>query len=143
MPKYQRVRPDFQAPGPRLLIDNTIELQDDKTRVDFENDDVNADVDEYDPPRLQYYESKKVLGRLYRAIDEQDFLKQLQSQTGTSPHAPSRSIAESVWGYVKGKTELIQWEHWYQFALDTRERYMDPSYTLASSSLPFLPITTF
>ena len=135
MPKHLSVRPDFQAPGPRLLIDNTIELQEDNTRQDFEDDDVDAPVDEYVPPRMKYYKSHKVLGQLYRAIDEHEFLLKLQTQTHTSPHIHSKSIVESVWKYVEEKTELIQWSHWYQFALDTRDRSAIFQIHCTSSSL--------
>ena len=120
MPKYPPVRPDFQAPGPRLLVDNTIELRDDGTR---EEDDENEVRDEYAPPRIRYYKSHKALGKLYRAIDEEEFLVQLQNPTNAAPRASRRSLNESVWKYVEEKTALIQWQHWYQFALDTRDSY--------------------
>ena len=113
-----------------------IELQDDSTREDFEDDNVNALVDEYTPPRMKYYKSHKVLGELYRAIDEHEFLLQLQSQTQMSPGPQSKSIVESVWKYVEEKTKLIQWSHWYQFALDTRDRSVTPQTPYTSSPSP-------
>ena len=138
MPRYPPVKPDFQAPGPRLLLNNMVELQEDANREDFEDD--NEEVrDEYAPPRLRYYKSDKVLGQLYRAIDEEDFLMQLQGPTLASQYTKRRSLVDAVWKYVKDQTKLIQWSHWYQFALDTRDSYEENLIDTMYSYSPHAP----
>ncbi|KAI9037676.1 RNA-directed RNA polymerase QDE-1 [Aspergillus affinis] len=65
IPRMNNYRPDFLAPGPRVSLQG-------RTRINFDelvshpafNDD--DDMEE----RRMYYRSDKILGRLYRAVDE-------------------------------------------------------------------------
>ena len=116
MPKYSNVKPDFQAPGPRVLIDKAIKMED----LDLGEDDADDNLEEspFDPPRIRYYESQKVLGKLYRAIDEHNFFEEIQRQSGRKR---TRSLIDTVWNYVKEQTTLIQWKHYLDFARDVRD----------------------
>lgn len=126
MPKYPKIRPDFQAPGPRVLIERTINFEEeDRTETSLnEEDDELDDVASYEPPRYRYYESPKILGKLYRQIDEQRFFEQLQMQSkipglrGTT----IRSVADAVWVHVRDRTALIQWRHYIEFAKDVKDK---------------------
>ncbi|KAL2195585.1 RNA dependent RNA polymerase-domain-containing protein [Corynascus similis CBS 632.67] len=62
-----RWRPDFLAPGPSVIIrdKSTISLHEHSVPRDLE------DEDDEEGPQHRYYESDKILGRLYRAVDEQ------------------------------------------------------------------------
>lgn len=64
--KSNRYRPDFLAPAPPTNIRN-------RTDIIFEAPTAPAammDEDDEEGPRYQYYRSDKILGQLYRAIDE-------------------------------------------------------------------------
>ncbi|KAH6651893.1 RNA dependent RNA polymerase-domain-containing protein [Truncatella angustata] len=66
--KPPRYRPDFLAPAPPThLKKGTDIIFDAPTRPAADNDD---DEEEDSGPRHRYYKSEKILGQLYRAIDE-------------------------------------------------------------------------
>ena len=85
------------------------------------NDELE-EAESYDPPKIRYYESQKILGKLYREIDEVEFFQQLQSSSESS-HLGGRDIFKAVWRYVEEKTALIEWKHHIELARDIRERY--------------------
>src|SRR5437667_9218838 len=101
-PKYNIVRPDFMATGPRVKIEKDIKLDDVELLREDEEEDIIRDLDP-DGKGYRYYESKKVLGRLYRAIDEQSFFAELQEQTErlSGAGASQKTITERLWDYVQ------------------------------------------
>ena len=123
LPRSSFVKPDFQAPGPRVLIDNTIDLSPGELPGNISDEEEIEELDKISQPRTRYYQSQKVLGKLYRAIDEQKFFQQLQSQTRIPRGAlgGDRSHLDAVWAYVQEKTALIQWEHHLDLARDIKE----------------------
>ncbi|KAI4114603.1 MAG: hypothetical protein LQ345_004646 [Seirophora villosa] len=121
MPKSSNVRPDFQAPGPRVLIENAIKIED----IDAEDEEEDDEDPEESAPSTKYYESPKVLGRLYRAIDEQDFFTAIQRQSQASTSQQHTSLAVRVWDYVKHKAALIQYQHYLDFAREVKDAYED------------------
>ncbi|KAB8216270.1 RNA dependent RNA polymerase-domain-containing protein [Aspergillus novoparasiticus] len=81
MPRVNRYRPDFLAPGPqtRLYNKSKIGLEQHVSHANYDDDD-DADVEE----PYRYYKSEKILGKLYRAIDEQSiWRKHVLSETET------------------------------------------------------------
>ncbi|KAL8871665.1 MAG: hypothetical protein Q9174_002555 [Haloplaca sp. 1 TL-2023] len=125
IPKSSNVRPDFQAPGPRVLIQNSITMQPQSglTVDDEDEEDEGEALDSV--PATKYYESFKVLGQLYRAIDEQKFFEEIQRWSKASNQLEHTSLADKVWAYVHSKTALIQYEHYLRFARDVKEAYED------------------
>jgi hypothetical protein len=126
LPKFPKIRPDFQAHGPRALIEKTINLKEEDQVEDPTNEE-DTELDEvasYEPPRYRYYESPKILGKLYRQIDEQRFFEQLQMQSKI-PGLQGKSISsltDAVWVYVRDRTALIQWHHYIDFAKDIKDK---------------------
>ncbi|KAK4694786.1 RNA-dependent RNA polymerase, partial [Lecanoromycetidae sp. Uapishka_2] len=125
LPKYPKFRPDFQAPGPRVLIEKEINFEDEE---EPSTSDGNKELDEvasYGQQKVRYYESQKVLGKLYREIDEFEILKAIQEHS--LPAIPgrnaARSLSDAVWNYVNERTALIIWEHHNDFARDVKEGY--------------------
>ena len=124
LPKYPKARPDFQAPGPHVLVEKSIALKEE------EEDEVSSpvasneleEVADYGPPKHRYYASEKILGKLYRDIDESQFLAEIQSPSG-SRHAESRSLVDAIWLYVRDKTAMIQWRHYLEFAQNVKDKY--------------------
>jgi len=121
MPRYPRVRPDFQARGPRVLVEKTINFE----KLDaLDAPDEDNEVDElasYGPPKVRYYDSEKVLGRLYREIDERKFFAGIEERSQRTS-LESHSLVDAVWSYVQDKTVLIEWKHYIEFAEDVMER---------------------
>lgn len=101
--------------------------------INFEEADLLTPPDEdnefdevasYGPPKLRYYESQKVLGKLYRAIDEHKFFEAIQEQSRVPSlkTGKTHSLADAVWNYVRDKTALIQWQHYLAWARDVKDR---------------------
>ncbi|KAK3356793.1 RNA dependent RNA polymerase-domain-containing protein [Lasiosphaeria hispida] len=65
LPMADKSRPDFLAPGPWVSIQERSTLEMDEYIAQNDDDDVD------EGPRHKYYASKKLLGKLYRAVDEQ------------------------------------------------------------------------
>ena len=106
-----------------MLIERDIRF---KAKSDEDDDDDDDDIDEDEDistPRVRYYKSNKVLGALYRAIDEQEIFEQIQktSNSLTGNHFSRNSPIDEVWKYVQTATALIQYEHHRVFAQDIRE----------------------
>ena len=124
MPNYPKARPDFQAPGPRVLVEKAISFEEVDSLTPLDEDDELNEVASYGPPRLRYYESQNVLGKLYRDIDEHKFFEAIQEQSRMPRLNPgkTRSLADAVWTYVREKTALIQWQHYLPWAKDVRDK---------------------
>ncbi|KAH0536953.1 hypothetical protein FGG08_006218 [Glutinoglossum americanum] len=125
-PKYNMCRPDFMATGPRVKIDKDIQLDDIELAAGDGEEDIISDLDP-DGKGYRYYESKKVLGKLYRAIDERAFLAELQEQSErlSDTGASRKAIMQRLWDYVQRVTDLIQWRHHQDRARDIKDIYGD------------------
>ncbi|MCJ1396820.1 hypothetical protein MMC11_000010 [Xylographa trunciseda] len=117
LPKNNRLRPDFMAPGPRVEIAETIELADVPT--------TSGDDDEV-ASYYRYYKSNNVLGLLYRAIDEHTFMKELQSSAGYFS-SKNPDIFRSLWTYVQNEIAGFLWKHCTETARDIKEMQVDSS----------------
>ena len=113
------MKPDFQAPGPRVLMENTIRIEDIE---DVENTQEIEELDKYTPPATRYYPSQKILGKLYRAIDEHQLFEEIQQTRQLNDQSdPRRSQLDAVWKYIQEKTALIQYQHFLDFARDIKQ----------------------
>lgn len=119
MQKYSRVRPDFQATGPRVLVEHLISLEKQEAAGELNDGTDNEDEEEIQQT-TRYYTSRKVLGKLYRAIDEHEFLKDIQRQSKLNSGG-IHNLADQVWRYVQKETALVQYRHWLQFAKEVKE----------------------
>lgn len=100
-PKYPRLRPDFMAPSPRAVISQ-------QGHVDFEEDiqeDAALDDLDVDVRPMRFYTSDNILGFLYRAIDEKQFLQQIHNDhellLSSSASASNSSLMKELLTYVK------------------------------------------
>lgn len=122
-PKFnRRLRPDFLAPGPRIIMqDSGPTILDDEELNDEDEDDLTADLL---PRSHHYYTSRKVLGQLYRAIDEERFLRELNVTRASGTYQPDTrvtSLMEKLWGYVRRESITVQWEHYREEAKEIME----------------------
>ncbi|RCI16265.1 hypothetical protein L249_3184 [Ophiocordyceps polyrhachis-furcata BCC 54312] len=67
MPQGQRIRPDFLAPAPPVKMYEHGQV----AHIEDEDGDKDEDDDGMGPTKYKYYMSEKILGRLYRGVDEQ------------------------------------------------------------------------
>jgi len=119
LPKPEKYRPDFEAPGPMVVIEKKGVLLQELPQKD--EDDIDED-DEFTTHR--YYESDKVLGKLYRAIDEKKIMKSIKDRGMIQRISnPGSSVMRSVWEYVKQKCKGFLWEHHREFAQELRDMY--------------------
>ena len=106
MPRYPRERPDFMAPGPH------VKMLEDKPM--FESSEGNIDSDE-EFNVFTYYPSRKILGKLFRAIDERSIFEHVQ-QRKPDPSSDrtsdlSRSVPIGVWSYITDCYSEILWRN--------------------------------
>ena len=138
MPKYSRARPDFMAPGPRVKIQEGPEIA--TVEDDTEKDELLAGAEQ----KFAYYPSQKVLGKLFREIDEVEFLKQVREDAhSVTSHLPGKPLMETVWDHIKHNTMLVQWNHLRGLAEEIRHGYEENLVNLMYeySTQPQQPLT--
>jgi hypothetical protein len=104
------------APGPRVRIAESLHVLEREMESTIE-DDAYEDDDDVNNSKLRYYKSDRVLGHLYRAIDEKAFLDEVQS----CPNTGHLHVLESIWKYVKQQTTGFQWDHYIEDARNIME----------------------
>ncbi|TVY46699.1 putative RNA-dependent RNA polymerase [Lachnellula occidentalis] len=120
LPKGNPWRPDFEAPGPHVTIEknNGIVFETKTFRDPLEQEDEDDEFTNY-----RYYESNKILGKLYRAIDEQAVFQEIQKRASANGITSRSNIIDQVWGYVEKKVQGFQWEDQMDWARDIRDMY--------------------
>jgi hypothetical protein len=117
-------KPDFMAPGPKVEITkahNVSELLDLEYRQKVEPLDAFQALDQTDRPK-KYYQSEKVLGKLYRLIDERKFYQNIQKVWQERPHVDT-CILQNALNYVLYKTKTIHYQIHKAVALEIRDIY--------------------
>ncbi len=107
------------ATGPHVVVEKEAIFLDEEPRPD---EDAIAALGD-GRTQYRYYESQKVLGKLYRAIDEVAVFRELQKQSSSlgKDDLSSQSIMQRLWSYVQNETCLIQWRHHQDWARDIQE----------------------
>lgn len=124
-PKYDRIRPDFMAPSPRVFIDE------DPGLLQFEEaleEDQALEELEVEVSPIRYYRSTRALGHLYRAIDEVQFLQSMQQE-----HAKllldfsSFMLPQKLLAFMLDQTRQygIGYRHHTDLAVEIRAGYED------------------
>jgi len=118
MPKNNNCRPDFEAPGPHVMIEDRKEIffEDSKYRDPQEQGDDDDDFTTY-----RYYESEKILGKLYRAIDERKLFQDIKDRASRHGVTRESTVIDSVWDYVQRVCRIIEWEHLIEWARVIRD----------------------
>lgn len=124
LPKYDRVRPDFMAPSPRVQVNDSGDIEIEE--FDPNDDEAFEGIDEERKP-LRYYRSNKVLGMLYRNIDEKHFIADMQNSHHARRKAvePSHGLMSKLCNYVIQQAEAygVLYDHHLEFARDVRAQY--------------------
>lgn len=115
------------ASGPRVLIQDEIFLH------SPHSSDIDDDIDDSEEtlmPKTRYYESSKVLGKLYRAIDEHKIFLEIHRPSASSTSfgakktKDARSALDLVWEYIHSKTPHVAgWSNYNTFAISAKRGY--------------------
>lgn len=122
LPKFnRRIKPDFMAPAPHVTI-GTLEAS--LQFVQQDENDPHDPVASLDPDqrKLVYYKSERVLGQLYRKIDEKGFYEELRSNTHATKEEQS-SVLDRVLEYVLAASEGVLYAQYLDMAVDVRSDY--------------------
>ncbi|KAH9893857.1 rna-dependent rna polymerase [Xylariomycetidae sp. FL2044] len=146
--KMTKLRPDFLAPVPPTRILKQTEICFD---AEMYTDDQDDDDEDLGPKRYAYYESQKVLGHLYRAIDEtkiwhEDVHIDRRKQQGIGVWDSLIRYAQKISrSYSVGE---IHWRKFVDDAWDIRDYYEDGVSNLTydyseSASMPITELEVF
>jgi hypothetical protein len=118
------LRPDFMAPGSNLVINELGAAELEELDQDDIDDPDGVSVLDADKARNRYYRSDKILGVLYRNIDEKKFFDRMKSDFEAFRHTwGGESLVQKLKRYVERETRGIQWDHHWDFAEQLRESY--------------------
>ncbi len=108
LPRPLKWRPDFLAPGPSVTIHKKSEISMDEHVVQKDEDEESGEGG----PRYRYYESEKILGQLYRAVDEKNIWTQDIKTTATKTGAPG-FWDQMVAALTERVSDIgpIEWQH--------------------------------
>ncbi|KAL8897647.1 MAG: hypothetical protein Q9192_002477 [Flavoplaca navasiana] len=116
------LRPDFMAPGRKIMIEeHGIIFEDEHTDFpDFLDPRIAGE-----PFRKRYYESNKILGILYRSIDERAFFEELHRTSAIlkDDNRVSTGVLQDVWEYVLTEVDDVAWKHWIEYAAAMKDTY--------------------
>ncbi|GKZ35522.1 hypothetical protein AbraIFM66950_006184 [Aspergillus brasiliensis] len=138
IPKGNPFRPDFMAPGPVARIHN-------KSEIALEEYVIQAayDADDDLEPLHRYYKSEKILGKLYRGVDEQQ-IWQDDVQSKVRPNE-DEFWNEFLWSSQErcDKTGKLSWERWLDEARHIRLRYEEAVFSARNnySEHPIEPLS--
>lgn len=118
LPRGNAWRPDFEAPGPHVIIEknNGIVFEGRAFRDPLEQEDEDDEFTNY-----RYYESRKILGKLYRAIDEQAIFNEIQRRSAEHGASSRSTVIDNLWKYIEGKVLGFEWKDQMEWAWDIRD----------------------
>ncbi|KAK9773406.1 putative RNA dependent RNA polymerase-domain-containing protein [Seiridium cardinale] len=121
--KGNRFRPDFLAPAPPTHLQNRTDIMFDAPTQPA----ADADEEEDTGPRYRYYLSDKILGQLYRAIDERKIWN--ENVKINRKKADGSQVWNSFISYVTEECEAklggATWAHCVEDAWNIRRSYED------------------
>jgi hypothetical protein len=126
MPKFTPARPHFMAPGPHIKIEKKEGL------LLEESSSVSHDNNEDDDfRRYRYYDTNKILGKLYWAIDEHEVFTEIKKHRRLESGSRS-TVLNEVWAYAQRKCQLYKWKEHIPWARDIRDMLALPIHPFSS-----------
>ncbi|KAL4756453.1 RNA dependent RNA polymerase [Aspergillus foveolatus] len=139
MPFVNRNRPDFLAPGPLAKIHDRQNIQLEARYVHpYPDDDIDFS------PVHKYYRSEKILGKIYRAINEHEiWRKAIHTTIMSNPTTVWKRIIDSLTGRCIALGAPVNWKAHVETARQIRSLYEDTmSDAMANfSEHPVYPLT--
>ncbi|KAK6824595.1 hypothetical protein PG987_012089 [Apiospora arundinis] len=140
--RSNRFRPDFMAPSVPMNIKSRTEILFEEETTDPTGDD---DDEENDSPRFNFYESDKILGLLYRAVDEKRIWHETVRVNSKRVGGPAvwDALISLIEAKCLAKVAEVNWKQYESEALKIRETYEDMMYniTMDYSEHASIPIT--
>ncbi|KAL4815695.1 RNA dependent RNA polymerase-domain-containing protein [Aspergillus spinulosporus] len=130
MPFVNRNRPDFLAPGPLAKIYDRQDIQLEARYVHpYPDDDIDSS------PVHKYYRSEKILGKLYRAINEHEiWRKDIHTTIKSNPTAAWKKIIDTLTRRCIALGAPVNWKAHVETARLLRSLYYNlPTYEDAMS----------
>lgn len=119
-----RNRPDFMASGPGLVLSNAGVAELEAEDEDDVDDPDSINLLDHEKLNIRYYKSHKILGILYRKIQEPSFFSDMKNKFETIRNSwGSDSVVLQLERYVDRETTGLQWEHHRGFAVELRQYY--------------------
>lgn len=116
LPRAPRARPDFLAPGPRIVLEKNRARLGENDRLVMDEDDDEAE----DSHAHKYYESEKILGKLFREINEENFLREINFGSSKGNLLPQiLRYARKAWRYYKNVEDA--WKFYLEEASQIKE----------------------
>jgi hypothetical protein len=118
------LRPDFIAPSTHNMVLTDLgkaELRE-QSLADIDEPDSLSVLDS-DRQGYRYYRSEKVLGQLYRNIDETRFFNRMKGDFAAQVTSSGESLIQKLERYIDRETRIVQWQHHTTFAENLREYY--------------------
>ncbi|KAH7378776.1 RNA dependent RNA polymerase-domain-containing protein [Pyrenochaeta sp. MPI-SDFR-AT-0127] len=120
------IRPDFMAPGSNLVINEVGAAELEELEQDDVDDPDGVSVLDADKARIRYYRSDKILGVLFRAINEKKFFDKMKSDFEAFRRTwGGESLIQKLERYIDREARGVQWDHHWDFAEQLREHYED------------------
>lgn len=106
------------APGPHVLVatKGDISLT---SKFDNEEEDENDEEDGF--VEYKYYESDKILGLLYRDIDELQIFDAIQRNSSNRLLKTKRDFIDELWLFVQNRCYMTQWNHHMELATEIQD----------------------
>ncbi|KAL9621361.1 MAG: hypothetical protein Q9160_004252 [Pyrenula sp. 1 TL-2023] len=113
IPKTSPYRPDFMAPSPSTKVEKGIDRPATRSSAALSG-----------TQRYRYFTSDRVLGRLYRALDEDAFFRELEEDTTSifSLGAPN-TLFEEILEWVEKRIRPDRFEVYLELATKVRDYY--------------------
>lgn len=124
---WPKSKPDFMAPSPRILYEQGIRHDHDSGDEDDEHAAAVGETDEPDRGgrSFPYYESDKILGTLYRNIDERQFLEQIR-EGAQSINASPLGLVPEIWEMIEPQAAAeFDFRQYENDAMEIKQMYED------------------
>ncbi|KAK5072515.1 hypothetical protein LTR51_005153 [Lithohypha guttulata] len=113
IPRTPAYRPDFMAPSASIKVEKGIERRSDPLSEALEG-----------RQRYRYFESERILGRLYRAIDEDLFFGELEDDTSSLfSSAATDNVLPEILKFISDMMRGQDWKRYLPKAREVRDYY--------------------
>jgi hypothetical protein len=122
------------SPGHNLVINDLGAAELDELEDEDMDDPDSISVLNPEKARIRYYRSRKVLGDLYRRIDEKKFFDQMRDHYHTAQSTfQGETLLQKLERYVDREAVGLQWTHHRIFAEQLREEFVTTAILLLNT----------
>ena len=112
IPRAPPYRPDFMAPSPSVKVEKGIKRPEEPEALQAGG-----------KQRYRYYESDKLLGKLYRAIDEDLFFQDLEDDSSSMfSRDPTDNVQKEMLSLAQRLMDECTWKEWISIAVEVKDQ---------------------